>query len=57
MQKAVVREINNGSWRSTEDYGNIINMTNIYKIVKPTTIENGIKCSGNRRLRYQAKFK
>ena len=43
MQKAVVREINNGSWRSTEDYGNIINMTNIYKIVKPTTIENGIK--------------
>ena len=25
MQKAVVREINNGSWRSTEDYGNIIN--------------------------------
>ena len=43
MQKAVVREINNGSWKSTEDYGNIINMTNIYKIVKPTTIENGIK--------------
>ena len=43
MQKQVVREINNGSWRSTEDYGSIINMTNIYKIVKSTTIENGIK--------------
>ena len=42
MQKQVVREINNGSWRSTEDYENIINMTNIYKIVKSTTIENGI---------------
>ena len=43
MQKQVVREINNGSWRSTEDYYGIINMTNIYKIVKSTTIENGLK--------------
>jgi DNA-directed RNA polymerase II subunit RPB2 len=42
MQKQIVREINNGSWRSTEDYENIINMTNIYKIMKSTTIENGI---------------
>lgn len=42
MQKQVVREINNGSWRSSEDYANIINMTNIYKIMKSTTIENGI---------------
>jgi DNA-directed RNA polymerase II subunit RPB2 len=43
MQKQVIREINNGSWRSTEDYNGIINMTNIYKIVKSTTIENGLK--------------
>ena len=43
MQKQIIREINNGSWRSTEDYSNIINMTNIYKIVKSTTIENGLK--------------
>ena len=28
---------------STEDYLNIINTTNIYKIVKSTTIENGLK--------------
>ena len=42
MQKQVVREINNGSWKSMEDYENIINMTNIYKIMKSTTIENGI---------------
>lgn len=42
MQKQVVREINTGSWRSSEDYENIINMTNIYKIMKSTTIENGI---------------
>jgi len=43
LQKQTIREINNGSWRSTNDYESIINMTNIYKIVKPTTIENGIK--------------
>jgi len=42
MQKQIVREINTGSWRSKEDYENIINMTNIYKIMKSTTIENGI---------------
>ena len=43
MVKAVVREINNGSWRSKNDYANIINPTNIYKIVKASTIENGVR--------------
>ena len=43
MQKQIVREMNNGSWKSNEDYGNIVNMTNIYKIIKSTTIENGLK--------------
>jgi DNA-directed RNA polymerase beta subunit/intein/homing endonuclease len=43
MEKQVIREINTGSWRSTEDYENIINMTNISKIIKSTTIENGLK--------------
>ena len=43
MQKQVVREINSGSWKSNEDYENIINSTNIYKIIKSVTIENGIK--------------
>ena len=43
MQKQIVREINNGSWKTNEDYENIINNTNIYKIIKSTTIENGIK--------------
>ena len=43
MQKQIIREINTGSWRSTEDYNSIINMTNIYKIVKSTTLENGLK--------------
>jgi DNA-directed RNA polymerase II subunit RPB2 len=43
MEKQVIREINTGSWRSKDDYENIINLTNIYKIIKATTIENGIK--------------
>jgi DNA-directed RNA polymerase II subunit RPB2 len=43
IQKQVVREINNGSWKSSEDYINIINLTNIYKIVKSSTIDNGLK--------------
>uniref|UniRef100_A0A6C0KQY1 DNA-directed RNA polymerase n=1 Tax=viral metagenome TaxID=1070528 RepID=A0A6C0KQY1_9ZZZZ len=43
MEKQIVKEINNGSWRSKEDYLNIVNLTNIYKIIKSTTIENGFK--------------
>ena len=43
MQKQIVREMNNGSWKSTDNYHNIINKTNIYKIIKSTTIANGIK--------------
>ena len=30
MQKSIIREINNGSWKSNEEYENIINLTNIY---------------------------
>jgi DNA-directed RNA polymerase II subunit RPB2 len=43
MEKQIIKEINTGSWKSTDDYENIINLTNIYKIIKSTTIENGIK--------------
>lgn len=43
MEKQVIKEINTGSWKSTDDYQNIINMTNIYKIIKSSTIENGLK--------------
>ncbi len=45
MIKQTIREINVGSWKSSDDYINIINRTNIYKIIKSTTIENGIKRS------------
>ena len=41
-QKLTVREINSHNSRSLEDYENILNMTNIYKLVKSATIENGL---------------
>jgi DNA-directed RNA polymerase II subunit RPB2 len=44
-EKQTIKEINNGSWRSTDDYSNIINTTNIYKIIKSTTIETNLKRS------------
>lgn len=43
LQKFTSKEIEHGSWRSTNDYENIINYTNIYKIIKSSTIESGIK--------------
>jgi len=43
MEKQVIREINTGSWKSKDDYENTINFTNICKIIKSTTIENGLK--------------
>lgn len=43
MDKEVVKEINGGSWRSRDDYMNIINERNINKFLKSSTIENGIK--------------
>ncbi len=43
MKKQIIREINTGSWKSNDDYENIITKTNIYKVIKSTTIEQGIK--------------
>ena len=43
MEKQIIKEINTGSWKSTDDYVSIVNQTNIYKIIKSTTIENGLK--------------
>jgi DNA-directed RNA polymerase II subunit RPB2 len=43
MEKQIIKEINTGSWKSNQEYQNIINQTNIFKIIKSTTIENGLK--------------
>jgi len=43
MTKQIIREMKNGSWKSTDNYTQILNYTNVYKSIKSTTIENGIK--------------
>jgi DNA-directed RNA polymerase II subunit RPB2 len=43
MQKQIIREMNTGSWKSREDYNAIITYTNVYKLIRSTTIENGLK--------------
>ena len=43
MQKQIIREMNTGSWKSREDYKGMINHTNVYKLIRSTTIENGLK--------------
>lgn len=42
MQKQIIHEIKIGSWKSNDDYINIINEINIYKILRSNIIENGI---------------
>ena len=37
------KEFNNGSWKATDNFHIIINGSNIYKLIKPTIIENGLK--------------
>jgi len=43
FQKHVSREMNTGSWKSKGNYMNIVTATNIYKGIKPLTVENGLK--------------
>lgn len=43
MIKKIQYEITRGSWKSTNNVDQIINQTNIYKLIKVSTIENGIK--------------
>lgn len=42
-KKMIMKEIKSGTWRSTNNYENILNLTNINKIFKSSTLENGIK--------------
>jgi DNA-directed RNA polymerase II subunit RPB2 len=43
MRSAIQSEIKKGSWRAATNLDDIINPTNISKIIKSTTIETGIK--------------
>jgi DNA-directed RNA polymerase II subunit RPB2 len=43
MEKKVIHEIELGGWKSKNDFENIINDNNIYKFIKSTIMENGLR--------------
>ena len=43
MKTNINKEYTNGSWKANKDFHNIINQTNIYKIMKYATITTGLK--------------
>ena len=45
MKSTIMKEIHNGPWKSTGKIENIINPSNIYKILKSTIVDVGMKSS------------
>lgn len=45
MKSTIMKEIHNGSWKASGKFENIINTTNVYKILKTTIVEVGMKSS------------
>merc|ERR1712072_1672581 len=43
MKTQVNKEFSNGSWRATKNFCEILNMSNIYKCLKSSTITTGLK--------------
>ncbi len=43
MKNMLQKEINTGSWKATGKFSNVINKVNVYKIIKSTVIESGLK--------------
>lgn len=43
MRNMIQKELNAGSWKALGKFGNIINKVNVYKIIKSTVIESGLK--------------
>lgn len=44
-RNSIMKELNSGPWKATKNIQDVINKTNIYKLIKSTTIESGIKYS------------
>lgn len=42
-KNVLYKELNSGVWKTSSNINNLINSHNIYKIIKPTTIESGLK--------------
>jgi DNA-directed RNA polymerase II subunit RPB2 len=45
MKNMIYREIGSGPWKATNEFIDVVNTNNIYKILKSTTIESGLKYS------------
>jgi DNA-directed RNA polymerase beta subunit len=45
MKSTIMKEIHNGPWKSSGKFENIINTSNIYKILKSTIVDVGMKSS------------
>ena len=43
MRNSIMKELNSGPWRNTNQIEDVINGTNLYKILRSTTIESGLK--------------
>merc|ERR1711871_1463466 len=43
MRNSVMKELNQGLWKSSKKIDDVINTDNIYKLLKSTTIETGMK--------------
>ena len=45
IRSAVHKELTSGAWRATRNYKDVVNATNIFKIIRTTTIDAGLKYS------------
>lgn len=45
IRSGLVKEMNTGNWRYTKSVQELLNDTNLYKIIKTSTIESGLKYS------------
>lgn len=45
MKSTIMKEIHNGSWKASGKFENIINPSNVYKILKTTIVDIGMKSS------------
>jgi len=43
IRSGFVKEMNNGNWKYTKKIDDLLNQTNLYKVIKTTTLESGLK--------------
>jgi DNA-directed RNA polymerase II subunit RPB2 len=45
LRNSILKEMNSGNWKYSKDVNDLLNSTNIYKLIKSTTLDSGIKYS------------